>query len=143
MTTGEKIRQLRRERGLSQMALAKAADVAPATVWNIEADRCRPRPQTIEKIARVLNQQLGSESSAPKPKKQVRWVSVKERLPEKAGDYVCFGLKKSGSAGCEGAYELLAFFDETNKWECPGDMILTHWLDGLETPEEVKAWGFI
>lgn len=140
MTRGDKIKMMRLASGMTQRALAKAADVAPATVWNVEADRGRPRPQTVEKIARVLNQQLGSESSAPKPKKQVRWVSMKERMPEESGRYVCYWIVPEIGGGMKGKIDTV-FLDD-GKWNC-GKVIITHWLDGLEMPEEVEAWGLL
>ena len=48
------LRQLRRERGLSQEGLARKAGVTKLTIINIETGRTKPRSGTIAKIALAL-----------------------------------------------------------------------------------------
>ncbi len=52
---GDRLRQLRMRRGLSQVKLAAAARLAPGTIFEIENNRSEPRPETIEKLAAALD----------------------------------------------------------------------------------------
>jgi DNA-binding XRE family transcriptional regulator len=61
---GDRLRRLRDERYLSQRELADKADVSPATVFKLEANRSEPHPRTIRKLARAL----GVEPSELAPK---------------------------------------------------------------------------
>ena len=48
------LRELRLRRVLTQRELAQRANVAPATVVNIELGRIRPHPSTLRKLADAL-----------------------------------------------------------------------------------------
>jgi transcriptional regulator with XRE-family HTH domain len=61
---GDKLRNLRDERYLSQRELADKANVSPATVFKLEANRSEPHPRTIRKLAKAL----GVEPSELAPK---------------------------------------------------------------------------
>lgn len=56
LMTGEYIKKLRMERGLSQTELAKFADVSQAHVAKIESGKVDPRLSTVNKILLVLSQ---------------------------------------------------------------------------------------
>jgi transcriptional regulator with XRE-family HTH domain len=49
------LRQLRAERLLSIRELARLADVAPSTVFLVEAGRVTPRPGTARRLAAALD----------------------------------------------------------------------------------------
>ena len=55
MTTGERIRDLRKRQNISQRQLAQAADLTVATISAIECGRTQPAPRTIEKISTALH----------------------------------------------------------------------------------------
>jgi transcriptional regulator with XRE-family HTH domain len=46
--------KIRRSRGFSQRALAKAADMSPSSVYEIEVGRRKPNPSTLRKLADAL-----------------------------------------------------------------------------------------
>src|SRR5215213_3724534 len=50
----ERIRQLRKERGLSQVKLAVMADMDPATLNRLERGTGNPNLKTLERVAQVL-----------------------------------------------------------------------------------------
>lgn len=52
---GKRIRERRQELGLTVRGFAARIGVAPPSVTDIEADRRRPGPEVLEKIASVLN----------------------------------------------------------------------------------------
>ena len=52
--SGTLLRELRRERGLSQYTLAQRAGVALATVREAELGRRRPQPSTVRRLAGAL-----------------------------------------------------------------------------------------
>ncbi len=51
---GERLKQLRRERLLTQRQLAARADIALSTIVNIEKSHTEPRFETIRKLAAAL-----------------------------------------------------------------------------------------
>jgi transcriptional regulator with XRE-family HTH domain len=53
--SGEKLRQVRDERLLSQRELAEAAGLSPTTILKLEASRVEdPHPRTVRKLAAAL-----------------------------------------------------------------------------------------
>ena len=85
----------------------------------------------------------------------MEWISVKDRLPEKDGQYLCFTVDKLDHAGDEviltfslNPNELSPVFDEDRKpcwvdfdtevgfWEVKN---VTHWLPIPEPPKEFLA----
>jgi len=54
MTTAEKVREIRKERGLYQHELAARAKLSVQTVRNVEAGRHEPELPTLRKIAKAL-----------------------------------------------------------------------------------------
>jgi transcriptional regulator with XRE-family HTH domain len=51
---GERVRELRKEQGLSQREFAARAHVSRRTLQTIEAGKVHPQPETVRKIARAL-----------------------------------------------------------------------------------------
>jgi transcriptional regulator with XRE-family HTH domain len=51
---GERLKQLRIERAMTQDELAEAAGIGKNTVNRIEKDHTEPRPPTLRKLARAL-----------------------------------------------------------------------------------------
>lgn len=54
MKIGQRIRQLRNERGLSQFKLAVEMGATPYQIYTWEVGRTRPRKQSIERICAAL-----------------------------------------------------------------------------------------
>ena len=54
MTTGELIRQKRKQAGLTQRELGERAGIAEPTIWKYESNRLNPKPATLKKIAAAL-----------------------------------------------------------------------------------------
>ena len=62
------------------------------------------------------------------------WISVKDRLPEKSGRYIVFGLGWNN----EKKMSTLLFGTKTNEWIATGawkDWKVTHWMPLPEPPE--------
>lgn len=55
MTFGERLKQLRKDVGLSQDKLARAAGLSTSTVTKIEQQAIDPAWSTVEKLARALS----------------------------------------------------------------------------------------
>lgn len=53
-TPGERVRRLRRKRGLSQAELGAAAGIAPSTISRLEHDRRQARLELLQPLARAL-----------------------------------------------------------------------------------------
>ena len=58
-TSGQRLRDLRVRRGLTQIHLAVRAKVAPGTISFAERDKRHPMPLVQERIARVLRVERG------------------------------------------------------------------------------------
>lgn len=70
MTTGERIREIRRDQNISQRQLAQAADLTVTTISAIECGRTQPAPRTIEKISTALHvpvENITNEQPKPDP----------------------------------------------------------------------------
>lgn len=52
---GRRVRRLRTERGISQIALADQAELTRSNLSRIENGRAEPGIRTLERIARALN----------------------------------------------------------------------------------------
>ncbi len=55
---GERIKQLRMEKGISQQQLAAALDYEKSNMSRLESGRINPRIATLQKVANVLNVSL-------------------------------------------------------------------------------------
>lgn len=53
--TGDRVRELRRRKALTQAELAEVAGVSVDTIVKLENGRHDPRPKTIRKLARALD----------------------------------------------------------------------------------------
>ena len=68
MTTGERIREIRRDQNISQTQLAQAAGLNQPQVSAVEGGRVKPSAKTIEKIATALHVPVESiTNEQPKP----------------------------------------------------------------------------
>ena len=52
---GERLKEARTRRLLTQQELAKKAEVSPSTIVNIERDQAEPHFRTIRKLAKALD----------------------------------------------------------------------------------------
>ena len=55
MTTGQKLRRVRKNRGLTQAQFAKCLGIAEPTVRKYESDAIEPKLSTIVKFAKALD----------------------------------------------------------------------------------------
>lgn len=55
MTTGEAIKKLRKEKGITQKKLSELTGIAEITIRQYEADKYSPKYQQVEKIASALD----------------------------------------------------------------------------------------
>ena len=55
---GERLRQLRLRRNLTQVGLAAAAQLSPGTIFHLENNHREPKPETIEKLSQALDVEL-------------------------------------------------------------------------------------
>ena len=58
-TLGKRIRQLRKSAGMTQQALASAADIGRVTLVRIESGEQTPKYKTLSAIAQVLKKTIG------------------------------------------------------------------------------------
>lgn len=52
---GEKIKRIRRQRGLTQEQLAEMIDISSRNLSNIEVGNSFPKPETLEKLLKSMN----------------------------------------------------------------------------------------
>ncbi len=67
----------------------------------------------------------------------MEWISVKDRMPEKSGNYLCT-IVKCFRWTPQKCLRIL-WFDHLNKcWTCENcDGIITHWMPLPEFPKEI------
>lgn len=87
-------------------------------------DGCDYNGAQVMQDALALIQQL--EAKVP------RWISVEERLPEKAGAYVVYGV---------GRIAFATFYPSIQMWVSNVDAGITHWMPLPEPPEEENNNG--
>jgi transcriptional regulator with XRE-family HTH domain len=59
LAVGKAVRQLRKKRGATQEAVARAADITTATLSLIERGQANPTWDTLKKIAGALDSSMG------------------------------------------------------------------------------------
>lgn len=97
MSFGSKIIEARKEKGMSQEALAKALNATPTTIGRYERDEVKPSIEVASKIAKVLEVSLDylTENSSVNPLKNKtlleRFNSI-TNLEDKDRDHILFTL---------------------------------------------------
>ncbi len=72
---GERVRQARLQRGLSQEALGELAGMYQSAIARLERGRCVPRPKTVQRLATALGVSpwlllLGTDDADPDESRQ-------------------------------------------------------------------------
>ena len=124
MTTGSRIRALRRSRGMTQRQLAEAAGCTDAAIRNYEADRRVLKGSALDAIAGAL----GVAPEAPRDALELLF-----RIEEEFGLRPVGGGRLAVVPGAEKAPKLAAAI---KAWESQVDA-LDH---GEITPEEYESW---
>jgi len=78
----ERVRELRTEKGLTQVRLAVAADMNPATLNRIEQGKANPNLKTLERLAHALGVEVGD--LFPKGRRSSREPSLFNGLEDAA-----------------------------------------------------------
>ncbi len=93
----QRIRELREEKGLTQVRLAVAADMNPATLNRIEMGRANPNLKTLERLAGALDITVSRLLEDDSPKVQASLWPEEEpgeaerrlsKVPEALGEYI-------------------------------------------------------
>jgi transcriptional regulator with XRE-family HTH domain len=77
--------RIRRSKGFSQRALAKAADVSPSTVYELESGRRIANPSTLAKLAKALDVEIVALLEERDRPKATAPPSLAEWLEERCG----------------------------------------------------------
>lgn len=62
------------------------------------------------------------------------WISVKDRLPKKEGDYLVYAL-----LGMEDSGITIKYFYDSKRWEGYGGEWITHWRRLPKPPKEKEG----
>ena len=97
MSFGSKITEARKEKSMSQEALAKALNATPTTIGRYERDEVKPSIEVALKIAKVLNVSLdylsgNSESNPIKNKKLLERFNDILNLNDIDRDHILFTM---------------------------------------------------
>lgn len=115
MLFGEKLRELRKEEGLTQEALAAEMDITKRTLINYESGRCYPKQTEI--IMRLAK----------------RFSVSADYLMDEADEFVALAGECHGARGMEQARELVAevsgLFAGGELQECDKDALLRAIMD--------------
>lgn len=104
-SVGKRIRQLRKQEGLTQKALAQKASVSTVYVQKVELGERTPSGDVLERIARALKVDVLLDREAVFFRRPVR-VSSSKRVPREGR--VMSGRTKGTCAICTWADEMLA-----------------------------------
>ncbi len=88
MDIGDRLREVREGRGLSQKDLSASSDVHFNTVSGIEAKRQKPHPSTLRKLAAALDVEVEDLTGAPKGE-----ASPSARTPEERRNSYLLGYE--------------------------------------------------
>ena len=96
MSFGSRITQARKEKNMSQDALAKALDATPTTIGRYERNEVKPSIEMANKIASVLEVSLdylaGNSTDTLKDKTMVERLEKILNLNAKDKEYILFAL---------------------------------------------------
>lgn len=145
-TVGQRARRLRRERGLSQVGLARLANINQGYLSQIENDRARPRLATLTALAVALGvpQSVivggGAEHDAPQPLETAR-LPLLGRIPagppaQSQEQLEMFPVLRHQWAADH--YCLKLAYDSMEPTLKPGDIVLVHYRPDVE-PELVQG----
>ncbi len=145
-SVGERIRRCRKERGLTQLALAAAAGVNQGYLSQIERGLARPRRRTIDALAVALNIPQGvligggAEHDAPQPL-ETRELPLLGSIPagppgESQEQLEMFPVLRHQWS--PDYYCLRLSYDSMEPTLKPGDIVLVHYRPGVE-PEHVQG----
>jgi repressor LexA len=145
-SVGERIRRCRKERGLTQLALAAAAGVNQGYLSQIERGLARPRRRTIDALAVALNMPQGvligggAEHDAPQPL-ETRELPLLGSIPagppgESQEQLEMFPVLRHQWS--PDYYCLRLSYDSMEPTLKPGDIVLVHYRPGVE-PEHVQG----
>jgi len=124
------IRELRRERGLTQADLARAIGISVSTVGTYESGRARPSASVLAKIREVYGVEIGDRKPAPAPK-------VKRRAPKKQGETQI--IIQSPLGGEITPFAILARVGQVDKVYVRVDLNKAFWVKGSQTGS-VDLW---
>jgi transcriptional regulator with XRE-family HTH domain len=82
---GARVRQLRRDRGLTLKALGREAELSHPFLSQVERGLARPSMRSVERIARALDVPLGTLWTAPRPAARVVRAGEGTILPHAGG----------------------------------------------------------
>jgi len=90
-TVGETLARLRRERGFTQVELAKKVSVVQTIISDYERGKLRPHPDILIKLARALNVSTDAILGLEKPKREsaavnrrfLRRLKLLDKLPQR------------------------------------------------------------
>lgn len=145
-TIGQRIRRVRKERGLTQAQLAESAGINQGYLSQIERDQARPRKLTYDALAVVLDIPQGvligggREHDSPQPL-ETRELPLLGSIPagppaesqEQLEMFPVLRHQWSGSYYC-----LRLSYDSMEPTLKPGDIVLVHYRPGVE-PELVQG----
>ncbi len=143
---GARVRRLRKERGVTQTALAEAAGVNQGYISEIERDLVRPRRRTLDALAAALNMPKGvligggAEHDSPQPL-ETRELPLFGSIPagppsesqEQLEMFPVLRHQWSPDHFC-----LRLSFDSMEPTLKPGDIVLVHYRPDVE-PELVQG----
>ena len=98
---GEKIKRVRKKRGLTQEQLAELIDISSRNLSNIELGQNFPKAETLEKILKSLDittEELFAKEHIKSPKELLEII------------YACLDNVKSDNLKLEKIYKIIKFF---------------------------------
>lgn len=148
-TIGEKLREMRHVSGMTQVELARAADVTQNSIAQWETGVRTPNVRSAAALANALGANPTEFLARPTTKRKIaahvaaardpRWIRAKERLPKPFESVLLYTPDEAplptvheGYIDNEGDWHRLTIFDASR---------VTHWMPMPSAPEEAKGDG--
>ena len=131
------IRDLRREKQLTQAAFAKAVGIGVSTVGAYETGRAKPSGAVLAKIREVYGVDIGEEKPAPKSKQAAPAAKPKKRAGKKPAEPQI--IIQSPLGGEITPFAILARVGQVDKVYIRVDLNKAFWVKGTQTGS-VDLW---
>ena len=131
------IRDLRKEKQLTQAAFAKAVGIGTSTVGAYESGRARPGEAVLAKIREVYGVDIGEEKPAPRAKQAAPAAKPKKRAAKKPAEPQI--IIQSPLGGEITPFAILARVGQVDKVYIRVDLNKAFWVKGTQTGS-VDLW---
>lgn len=136
MTTGEKIRQVRKRRNLTQKQLGELAGIAEPTIRRYELGKLNPKFETLQKIASALDVYIADLLDTQSADIYQAGIDLGSDLEEWQNHIIDELWKRDGYSGSDNEVRLIRSFSRLTD---EGQLKTIQYVEGLADNPEFQA----